>query len=68
MDEQSDFATDKGADPEDVLQTIRRELVRLTAWRTSAPWSPTEEARYQSLCDAELKFLDRVNGVRRIVA
>jgi hypothetical protein len=67
VDEENELAADdETEDPEDVLQTVRRELVRLTAWRTSAPWSSTDEARYQSLCDSELKLLERVNGVRRL--
>jgi hypothetical protein len=67
VDEQSELeADDKTEDPEDVLQTVRRELVRLTAWRTSAPWSSTDESRYQSLCDSELKLLEKVNGIRRL--
>jgi hypothetical protein len=47
-------------DSSKTLERIRHHLDTLVGWRTSESFSPRDEAMYQSLCDAERKFLSRI--------
>ena len=46
------------------LASVRQELEGLCEWRRKAPFSPAEQARWQSLAAREQRLIDDVRASR----